>query len=184
MRLLPIACACAGLLAAACESPQTSDSAATGTENPPAAAVGGAGTGDGSASAAPTVERLGGLTVGSAEDFVVNVRDRVLFGFDSFALSEEARRIVANQAAWLRKHPGVNVTLEGHADERGTREYNLALGERRANSVRDHMVELGIAPGRISTISYGKERPVDFASNEDAWRRNRRVVTVVAGGSS
>lgn len=175
MRFLPVACACVGLLVAACESPQTEESAETGAETAVA--------GNGGASA-PTVERLGGLDAGSAEDFVVNVRDRVLFGFDRFDLSDEAQEIVRNQVVWLKDNPGVKVTLEGHADERGTREYNLALGERRANSVRDYMIELGIAPDRISTISYGKERPVDFASTEEAWSRNRRAVTVVAGGSS
>ena len=82
---------------------------------------------------------------------------------------------------WLKRYPSVTIVVEGHADERGTREYNLALGERRANSVRDYMIALGVDPNRVKTISYGKERPVDPASNEDAWERNRRAVTVVDG---
>lgn len=83
----------------------------------------------------------------------------------------------------LKRFSGVTVTIEGHTDERGTREYNLALGERRANSVRDYMIALGVDPNRIKTISYGKERPVDPSSNEDAWSRNRRAVTVVDAGT-
>lgn len=120
-----------------------------------------------------------GPAPGSAEDFVVNVGDRVFFDFDKSDLGAEARTTLERQAFFLRKYPSVAVTVEGHCDERGTREYNLALGERRASSVRDYLVSLGIDPSRITTISYGKERPVNPASTEQAWAENRRGVTVI-----
>ena len=132
---------------------------------------------------AVTSQPVAGQSPGSAEDFVVNVGDRVLFDLDRFDLSPEARTTVENQVIWLKRFPGVTVMIEGHTDERGTREYNLALGERRANSVSDYMIALGVDPNRIKTISYGKERPVDPSSNEDAWSRNRRAVTVVDAGT-
>jgi peptidoglycan-associated lipoprotein len=113
----------------------------------------------------------------------VNVGDRVFFEFDKASLSSDARSQLEKQAAWLKKFGRANLTLEGHADERGTREYNLALGERRANSAKDFLVALGVAPSRIKVISYGKERPAALGQNEAAWRQNRRAVTVIAGGS-
>lgn len=116
---------------------------------------------------------------GSSEDFVVNVGDRVHFGFDRFDLTNEARDILGRQAEWLKQHGAIAVTIAGHADERGTREYNLALGERRAISVRNYLIALGIDPARIRTVSYGKERPVDPGSTEGAWGKNRRGVTQV-----
>ncbi len=116
---------------------------------------------------------------GSSEDFVVNVGDRVHFGFDRFDLTNEARGILEAQAKWLERHGSIAVTVAGHADERGTREYNLALGERRAISVRNYLIALGIDPSRIRTVSYGKERPVDPGSTEDAWAKNRRGVTQI-----
>ena len=179
MRLLYMACACAGLVLAACESPPIEDAGSAADAEAPAVAQAPAVDNSG-----PAVERLGGVTPGSSEDFVVNVGDRVFFELDSHDLTEEARIVIQNQVVWLKDYPDLRVTLEGHADERGTREYNLALGERRANSVRDYMIALGVAAGRITTISYGKERPVDPASTEDAWARNRRAVTVVGGGST
>lgn len=120
-----------------------------------------------------------GPAPGSAEDFVVNVGDRVFFELDSSAIGPEARTTLERQAFFLRKYPSVSVTVEGHCDERGTREYNLALGERRASAVRDYLVSLGIDPSRLTTISYGKERPVNPASTEQAWAENRRGVTVI-----
>ena len=120
-----------------------------------------------------------GPTPGSSEDFVVNVGDRVFFAFDSSELSSESRTTLEKQAFWLRKYPQATVTVEGHADERGTREYNLALGERRAAAARDYLVSLGIDPSRLTTISYGKERPAVLGSNEEAWAQNRRGVTVI-----
>ena len=130
---------------------------------------------------APQVSNLapGGVPSGSQEDLVTNIGDRVFFGLDSVALSAEARDTLEKQAQWLRRNQGVTVTIAGHADERGTREYNLALAERMATSVRDYLVALGLDQNRIKTISYGKERPVDARSVEDAWSKNRRSVTTV-----
>ncbi|WP_431854190.1 peptidoglycan-associated lipoprotein Pal [Azospirillum sp.] len=116
---------------------------------------------------------------GSQEDLVVNVGDRVFYGFDRYDLSPEARATLDRQAAWLKQYPNVTVTIEGHADERGTREYNLALGERRANSAKNYLVAQGTNPSRVKVISYGKERPAVLGSNEAAWAQNRRGVTVV-----
>lgn len=116
---------------------------------------------------------------GTQQDLVVNVGDRVFFDYDQSDLRPDARATVERQAQWLRTYPGVQVTVQGHADERGTREYNLALGERRATAVRNYLVALGIEAGRIDTISYGKERPAVLGSNEESWAQNRRGVLVV-----
>ena len=121
---------------------------------------------------------------GSQEDLVENVGDRVFFGYDSYTLTDEARSVLDRQAQWLSEYPNLSITIEGHADERGTREYNLALGERRANAVKDFLVTLGVNPQRIDTISYGKERPVAIGSTNAAWAQNRRGVTKVAGAGS
>ena len=118
-------------------------------------------------------------TPGSARHFLQEARDRVYFAFDRYDLSEDAQADLRLQAAWLDQYPGTTVVIEGHADERGTREYNLALGQRRAESARAYLVSLGVDPARIRTISYGKERPVAPEHNERAWRLNRRAVTVV-----
>lgn len=107
--------------------------------------------------------------------------DTVLFAFDSYGLDEEARQILGAHAQWLGESPNVTVTIEGHADERGTREYNLALGERRANAAKNFLAAQGVASNRLSVISYGKERPAVDGSNESAWAKNRRAVTVVTG---
>jgi peptidoglycan-associated lipoprotein len=116
---------------------------------------------------------------GSQGDLEVNVGDRVFFGYDSSVLDATGRQTVERQAAWLQQFPAVTVTIEGHADQRGTTEYNLALGERRANAVKTYMSELGIDPARVLTISYGKERPADPANTDEAYALNRRAVTVV-----
>ena len=108
------------------------------------------------------------------------VPDRVFFATNESVLTTASRETLRKQAAWLRKNPEITVVLEGHADERGTREYNLALGERRANSAKDYLMTYGISSSRISVISYGKERPVDSGSNPLAWSKNRRSVTVKA----
>ena len=108
------------------------------------------------------------------------VPDRVFFATNESILTTASRETLRAQAAWLRKNSNINVVLEGHADERGTREYNLALGERRANSAKDYLMTYGISADRISVISYGKERPVDGGSNTLAWSKNRRSVTVKA----
>ena len=108
------------------------------------------------------------------------VPDRVFFATNESVLTTASRDTLRKQAAWLRKNSSINVVLEGHADERGTREYNLALGERRANAAKDYLMTYGISENRISVISYGKERPVDSGSNPLAWSKNRRSVTVKA----
>lgn len=105
--------------------------------------------------------------------------DRVFFDLNSYGLDDADRATLTRQAAWLAQYPNVNVTIEGHCDERGTREYNLALGERRANSAKNFLASLGVAPSRISVISYGKERPEALGSDEEAWAQNRRAVTMV-----
>ena len=150
---------------------------------------GGAGAGGAGVAGAKPVETFSSplgmsVTPGSQEDLVVNVGDRVFFGFDKFNLKADARKTLEKQAAWMKANPSVTVTVEGHADERGTREYNLALGERRANSVKDYLAALGVNPARMKTISYGKERPVASGSNEAAWGQNRRGVTKVTGAGS
>ena len=126
----------------------------------------------------------GAPTPGSQQDLVVNVGDRVFFGYDKYDLTAEAQATLQKQAAWLAKYQNVSVAIEGHCDERGTREYNLALGERRANSAKSYLVGLGVAASRITTISYGKERPEATCSDESCWSVNRRAVTVVTTGAA
>lgn len=116
-----------------------------------------------------------------ARDFMENAEDRVFFAFDSSAISLDAAEVLNTQVKWLKKHEEVKVVVQGYCDERGTREYNLALGERRANAVKQYLVSKGIAADRISVISYGKERPAVLGNNEAAWAQNRRAVTVVTG---
>ena len=119
------------------------------------------------------------VTPGSVGDFRQNVGDRVFFDTDRSNIRADQRATLERQSAWMGRFPQVQVMVEGHADERGTREYNLALGQRRANAARDVLVAGGVAPARISTISYGKDRPAALGSNEQAWSQNRRAVTVV-----
>ena len=117
---------------------------------------------------------------GSRADFMRSVTsDTVNFGLDQYDIDSQARAILDTQAQWLQRYPNVRVTLEGHCDERGTREYNIALGDRRANAAKNYLAARGIDPSRISTISYGKERPVALGSDEASWAQNRRSVTVV-----
>ena len=116
----------------------------------------------------------------SVEYLADGVKDRVFFATNESILTTASRETLRAQAAWLRKNSNINVVLEGHADERGTREYNLALGERRANSAKDYLMTYGISGSRLSVISYGKERPVNSGSNPLAWSQNRRSVTVKA----
>jgi len=116
---------------------------------------------------------------GTQADLVQNVGDRVFFALDSSTLTPEGRAILDRQAEWMAKYSAVKLSVEGHCDERGTREYNLALGERRATAVRNYLVAKGVAASRLSTISYGKERPEALGSNEESWARNRRGVSVV-----
>jgi peptidoglycan-associated lipoprotein len=118
-------------------------------------------------------------TPGSQQDFVVNVGDRVFFETDSSELTEQARATLDKQAQWLSNYNRYAFTIEGHADERGTREYNIALGARRAQTVREYLTSRGIAAARMRTISYGKERPVAVCDDISCWSQNRRAVTVL-----
>ena len=130
----------------------------------------------------PSGQMQGDVYTGSdtVKELASGVPDRVFFATNETVLTTASRETLRKQAAWLRKNPDVTVVLEGHADERGTREYNLALGERRANSAKDYLMTYGISSSRISVISYGKERPVDSGSNPLSWSKNRRSVTVKA----
>jgi peptidoglycan-associated lipoprotein len=156
MRVKILGLLAAVLLVAACETTPPPNTAATSTTTP------------------------GRATPGSVADFQQNVGDRVLFDYDSFQLSAEARQVLTRQSAWLKQYGTYRVTVEGHADERGTREYNLALGERRAASVRAFLVSQGIPANRVATISYGKERPAVAGSTEQAYSQNRRGVSVLS----
>lgn len=127
---------------------------------------------------------LGAAAPGSEQDFVVNVGDRVYFDLDRYTIRPEAYPRLDAQVAWLQRYPQVTVRIEGNADERGTSEYNLALGARRAESVRSYLVERGVSAGRIDTISYGKERPIAAGSNEEAWARNRNARTAIVSGAA
>ncbi|NBB61458.1 peptidoglycan-associated lipoprotein Pal [Pseudomonas sp. ODNR1LW] len=124
-----------------------------------------------------------GPVAGSEQDFVVNVGDRIYFDLDSYEVRPEAMPRLDAQAQWLQRYPSVMVRLEGNADERGTREYNLALGARRAEAVRNYLINRGVAAARIDTISYGKERPIAEGSTEDAWARNRNAHTAIVSGA-
>ena len=126
---------------------------------------------------------LGAAAPGSEQDFVVNVGDRVYFDLDSYAIRPEAYPRLDAQVAWLQRYPAVTIRIEGNADERGTREYNLALGARRANAVRDFLIAQGVSSARIETISFGKERPIDPGSSEEAWAKNRNGRTAITDGA-
>src|SRR5919109_1332125 len=151
------------LLLIACSSPPQTP------PGPPGGPPGGPGGGIGSRNIVP----------GSQQDLEASAGDRIFFAFDRSDITPEARQTLARQADWLRRYPNVTVTIEGHCDERGTREYNLALGERRAQAVKNVLVALGVPAGRIQTISYGKERPEIPHSDESSYAQNRRAVTTV-----
>lgn len=142
-------------LLAACDSSGTDDGAAGG--------AGGAG---------------GPVTPGTQSDLSTNVGDRVFFDYNSDLLTAESQATLERQAEWLKEYVKVSITIEGHADERGTREYNIALGERRASTAKNYLVSLGINSSRIAIVSYGKERPAVVGHDESAWSQNRRAVTV------
>lgn len=160
MKKTALALASALLLLTACDSSSTGDNGANGI-----GANGAPGTGSGV---------LGQDTHGN------NVSDRVFFAYDSSVVDSEGQTTLNSQAEWLKANSGVNIVLEGHADERGTREYNIALGERRAAAAKSYLVNAGIAASRISTVSFGKERPAVVGHDESAWSQNRRAVTVIA----
>ena len=126
----------------------------------------------------------GAATPGSAQDFTVNIGDRIFFDTDSTSIRADAQQTLARQAQWLNKYSQYSIVVEGHADERGTREYNLALGARRAAATRDYLAGQGVNAGRIKTISYGKERPVAVCDDISCWSQNRRAVTTLGGAGS
>ena len=127
---------------------------------------------------------LNAATPGSAQDFTVNVGDRIFFDTDSSSIRADAQATLSKQAQWLSQYGNYAITVEGHADERGTREYNLALGARRAAATRDFLIGRGVASKRLRTISYGKERPVAVCDDISCWSQNRRAVTVLNGAGS
>jgi peptidoglycan-associated lipoprotein len=126
----------------------------------------------------------GAATPGSQQDFTVNVGDRIFFDTDSSAIRADAAATLDRQAQWLLKYPNYQITVEGHADERGTREYNLALGARRAAAAKNYLASRGVPASRMRTISYGKERPVAVCDDISCWSQNRRAVTVLGGAGS
>jgi peptidoglycan-associated lipoprotein len=129
-----------------------------------------------------TAVRSGPLP-GTIQDFVSTAGDRIYFDYDQYSIRTDGLPVLQAQARWLQRYPAVQVQLEGNADERGTREYNLALGARRADSVKTYLVEQGVSPARITTISYGKERPIDPGTGETAWAHNRNVHTALTSGT-
>lgn len=174
-RLAQIASVSVLLLAGACTSKPEAVDTAPPPAPPPAEAPR-------ALPPAPPVAR--GPLPGSAEDFRVNVGDTVHFALDRYVVEDADKSTLQKQATWLGRYPQVRVTVEGHADERGTREYNLALGARRANAVKEYLVSLGVSTARVDTVSYGKERPICTESNESCWSQNRRGVTVVMNGAN
>ena len=167
MRFKVLSMFAALLLLAACETASTSDEGGATTTTTTGST--------GSTEVAPAAP----AELSLQEQLINEVGDRVFFDFDKYNLKPEGRGTVEALAAWLNSRQGVTLTIEGHADERGTREYNLALGERRANSVKDYLIALGINAGRLTTISYGEERPAVPGSYEEAWAQNRRAEFVV-----
>jgi peptidoglycan-associated lipoprotein len=167
---MKFACLSAALLLGACTHKQE----AVNTAPPPAAP----------APMAQSAPVTSSIVPGSAEDLRVNVGDTVHFGYNEYNIEDADKSVLGRQAAWLAKYPSVRITVEGHADERGTREYNLALGARRANAVKEFLVSQGVSTGRVETVSYGKERPICTESSESCWAQNRRGVTTVTGGAN
>ena len=133
---------------------------------------------------APPAPVRTGPILGSVEDFTVNVGDRVYFDLDQYRLDADDQDILQRQAAWLSSYPDVTILVAGNCDERGTREYSLALGERRASIVKDYLVSLGVDPARVQTVSYGKERPIAVGSNDAAWAQNRNGFTQILAGAT
>lgn len=132
----------------------------------------------------PQQQVTSSIIPGSAQDFKVNVGDTVHFALNQYNIEDNDKSTLSKQAAWLARYPAVRLTIEGHCDERGTREYNLALGARRANAVKEYLVAQGVSAGRLETVSYGKERPICTESNEECWAQNRRGVSVITGGAN
>jgi peptidoglycan-associated lipoprotein len=172
--LLAVAAVAAAALGACASHPKPTPSIAQPTAPPMAQAP----------APVPPPEAVQGAPLpGSKRDFVVNVGDRVYFDLDQFTIRTDGQPILANQAAWLQRYPEVHVRIEGNCDERGTREYNFALGARRANSVKEFLVDHGVDPARIATVSYGKERPIDPGTGEAAWSHDRNAHTNIISGA-
>jgi peptidoglycan-associated lipoprotein len=174
IRLATLAAVAAAL--AACATPKPPPPAAPPPPPPPQGAP-----------PAPPPPRVSEAPVGpipgSIQDFVVNVGDRVYFDYDKYTVRADAEPVLSAQAAWLSRYPSVNVRIEGNADERGTREYNLALGARRANSIKDFLVAHGVSASRIETVSFGKEKPIDGGATEEAYAKNRNGHTAITAGA-
>jgi len=177
-RLAQIASVSALLLAGACTSKPEAVSTAPPPAPPPAAPA------PLRPAPPPPAPVARGPLPGSAEDFRVNVGDTVHFAYDAYSVQDMDKATLQKQASWLGRYPQVRVTVEGHADERGTREYNIALGARRANAVKEFLISLGVSNGRVDTVSYGKERPICTQSDEGCWAQNRRGVTVVMNAAN
>ena len=173
MRLNILSLLAATAMLAACAQDQdiAGSSSGSGSSNQQSKPATGGGSSSGTVSY--------GTVPGSKENFVSEVGDRVFFGYDKSDLTIDSQSTLDRQATWLQKFPSVRVAIEGHCDERGTREYNLALGERRANAVKDYLVARGVDGGRVSTISYGKEKPVALGNDKASWGQNRRGVTTI-----
>ena len=162
------------------ESTATSSSAASTSDSGSSSATSSSSGSTSSASASTAADSGSSYSYDTdPKTALIKVGDRVLFGYDSSDLDDEDRSVLDNQAEFLNQNPSLQVTIEGHCDERGTREYNLALGEKRASSVKDYLTSLGINSDRISVVSYGKERPQVLGSNKAAWSMNRRSVTTI-----
>jgi peptidoglycan-associated lipoprotein len=171
-------------LLAACETApnatgDAAGTAASGSSSASSASSASSGSSGSSGSDASTSTTGSDAPAMGLSEELITIGDRVLFGFDSYELTSNAKSVLNKQATFLSSNPSVRITIEGHCDERGTREYNLALGESRAAATRDYLVAQGVNPARIKIISYGKERPAVIGSNEDAWRYNRRAVSVI-----
>ena len=178
-------------LLTACETASEIDAIATGASGSSAStSTASSGSSDSSSSTSSSTSSIGAS--GSSSDgtttysydtdpktALIKVGDRVLFGYDSSELDDDDRSVLDNQAKFLNQNPSLKVTIEGHCDERGTREYNLALGEKRASAVKDYLISVGINSERVSVVSYGKERPQVLGSNKAAWSMNRRSVTTI-----
>ena len=179
MKTAAIALAVTSLAAAGCTRRQPEPVAPTQPTGPSQPTNPGSTGPTGPVTGGPT----GAMTPGSVRDFTINVGDRVWFDFDSYSIRADASRILAAQAAWLARYPQVQIRIEGNADERGTREYNLALGARRAEAARSFLIANGVPANRIDSISYGSERPITGGSGEQAWAQNRNAHTTITGGA-
>ncbi len=182
MRFKVLSLLAAALFVTACATEPQDSGATSGTGS---SSTGAKSAGMASSTPKPmAMAQPSGPAPGSIEDLVVNVGDRVFFDFDKAGIKPDAAETLNRQAAWLKKFPKHVVVIEGHCDERGTREYNLALGDRRANAVREYLISIGVTANRIETISYGKERPAVLGASESAWSQNRRGVTIVKNAGS